>query len=173
MKRRLAVGLVVGCIVAGAAIGCGGTSLPEAPPCPTPTPTRPSVGFQNEEIIRYVREVRDGEEMLADLLADFRTLYPEGRFYRSAQFREDWVLYAGAATCRIEHMTALSVPDGAGESLEAGEAELESILADYRNQLAYGTDAVRQRNTSDYRNFNRRVDDVAGRLAAFAGALTN
>lgn len=99
-------------------------------------------------------------------LAAFRATYPDGKFYRGENFRPDFVIYAANASCRIDVMLRLAPPQEADEGTRAFEAELEAILGDYQAQLDRGLDAIRQRNTSDYRDFNRNMDAVAGRLRA-------
>jgi hypothetical protein len=171
MKGMLVSMLAAACVAMSIA-GCGGSALPEAPACVPAAATRTAETL-NGQVGQYLNEVFAGEDELATLLADFRAEYPEGRFYRSSAFREDWVAYSGAAGCEIDRMSALSAPAQASPTLRNSDLQLEAILAEYRNQLNAGTEAVRQRNTSDYRDFNRRVDDVAIRLSTFLNGLEN
>ena len=158
--RLAAAGLATVAVV----VGCGGGSpLPEPPPCPTPaatvapTSTRAATG-------QYFRGVSTGAAELETSLAAFRSTYPDGKFYRGENFRPDFVIYASSAGCRIDVMLGLSPPQEADEGTKAFEAELEAVLGDYRLQVDRGLEAIRQRNTSDYRDFNRNIDTVAGRL---------
>ncbi|MGD9934371.1 MAG: hypothetical protein AB7T37_11715 [Dehalococcoidia bacterium] len=122
-----------------------------------PTSTRAATG-------QYFRGVTAGAAELETSLAAFRLTYPDGKFYRGENFRPDFVIYASSASCRIDEMLDLSPPQEADEGTKTFEAELEAILGDYQAQVDRGLDAIRQRNTSDYRDFNRNIDGVAGRL---------
>jgi hypothetical protein len=166
LRCRLAVAGVAALAFAGAILGCGGTSLPEPPPCQIPTPTRVAE-TSSGRVNQYFRTVADGEAQLNALLIAFRERYPDGQFYRSSAFRNDWVIYAGSASCTVADMAALTPPEDAEPEIQARDAELEAILTDYQVYLDRGTNAVRQRNTSDYRSFNRNVDDANRRLAEF------
>jgi hypothetical protein len=145
------------------AIACGGSSLPEPEPCAEPSAT-PDAQSDFAKLVLYYRAVETGELELESLLGEFRGMYPEGRFYRSSSFRDDWVKYAGASTCIVDELAALEVPVNATSDQTARDTELKAVLAEYRRVLERGTEAVRQRNTSDYRDFNRNINTVATRL---------
>jgi hypothetical protein len=172
VKHRLVRAGIGGLLLAGVATGCGGTSLPEPPPCVTPTPTRVAE-TSSGRVNQYFRTVAEGEAQLNSLLAAFRERYPDGQFYRSSAFRNDWVIYAGSASCTLADMAALAPPEDAEPEIRGRDAELEAILTDYQVYLDRGTNAVRQRNTSDYRSFNRNVDDANRRLAEFVDRGVN
>lgn len=162
MMRIAAAGVVAGAMLAA----CGGGSpLPEVPACATPAVTATPSSARSAVGI-YFRGVTTGTAELETSLAAFRATYPDGKFYRGDHFRPDFVLYAANALCRIDAMATLAPPETADEGTLAFEAELEAILRDYRTQLERGLNAIRQRNTSDYRDFNRNVDTVAARLRA-------
>lgn len=161
MNRSAAV--LAGLAASLAVAACGGTSLPEPPPCTPPTPT-PVAQSTFAARVAYIRAAEAGEMQLAALLADFRQRYPEGRFYRSTAFREDWVRLAGATGCLVDDLVALDLPPEAPADELARDVELEALLAEYQRVFDRGTEAVRQRNTSEYRDFNREIDRVAVRL---------
>jgi len=166
MMHRVGVAAGLLGLLAPVALACGGSSLPTAAECVEPTPI-PRADSASLGLLVYERVVLDGETQLAMLLEQLRATYPDRLFYRSEKFRADWVAYAGAATCVIDDIDALALPNGAEPAEEAREVELESILAEYRRVLERGGNAVRQRNTSDYRDFHRNVDAVAGRLQSW------
>lgn len=145
---------------------CGGEStLPEPPPCPTPTATAtpqssrtPSTqGLQN----RYFMAVQAGTTRLTDLLTGFRSAWPENKFYRTNAFREEYTKYAGAAGCVIADLARLTPPT-ASRAAEF-DAALKAFLSDYDKALKAGTDAVRTRNTTDYRAWAKTMDELTAR----------
>ena len=134
MMRLAMAGLATVTLLAG----CGsGSPLPEAPPCPTPTSTAAPTSTRSATGA-YFRGVSTGAAELETSLAAFRATYPDGKFYRSENFRPDFVIYAGDATCRIDVMLQLSPPSTADEGTKTFESELEAILGDYRTQLDRG-----------------------------------
>jgi len=145
-------------------VSCGGGSpLPEAPPCPTPFATATPRTYRIA-MTQYYRAISTGADDLEASLAEFRARYPDGKFYRSESFRPDFVLYAANAHCEIDEMAAVTPPQDAEQVSFDFEAQLEIVLADYRKQLDRGLEAIRQRNTSDYRDFNKALDTVATQL---------
>lgn len=137
---------------------CGGTTeLPAAPPCTAPTAT-PTGRLPTES--RYRRTVMDGIDGLARLLSDFRGQWPDGKFSSKPEFREDFATYAGQAECLAETMKTLVAPP----PLSAFRSILGALMAEYETTLEAGKDAVRQRNVSKYRDWNRDIDTVAGKV---------
>ena len=47
-----------------------------------------------------------------------------------------------------------------GTQLASMKAKLDPILTSYRSALQDGREAVRTRNVTDYRSFNKRIDDL-------------
>jgi hypothetical protein len=145
--------------------GCGGGSpLPEPPPCPppaatpTPAPTQTRGGGQSSA---YFTSVRMHTARLSDLLNGFRAAWPNNKFYRTADFRADYVRYAAESGCVIAELRRLT-PPATQRSVDL-DANLKPFLADYEKALADGTEAVRKRNTSDYRDWAKAMDALAGR----------
>ena len=150
-------------LLAPLAIACGGGSnLPEAPPCVAPTPFAMSAGGTNPEF-RYAIAVRDGVSQLESLTASFRLNWPDRRFSSRAEFRTEFVAYAGESTCIANDLLALT-PAGTSRFSDF-EARFEPLMQNYLDVMAEGTKAVRTRNVSDYRQFHRRLDDVHAELA--------
>jgi hypothetical protein len=105
--------------------------------------------------------VQSGTTRLGDLLAGFRAAWPENKFYRSGPFREEFVKYAGAAGCVVSDLARLTPPPtGRAAEFDSG---LKAFLADYARALRAGTEAVRTRNTTDYRAWTKTMDDLTTR----------
>ncbi|MFN0094670.1 MAG: hypothetical protein ACKVVT_07820 [Dehalococcoidia bacterium] len=157
---------------AGVVFACGGgSSLPETEPCPTPTATPTARGGgSGGQTFLYRRTVQDGDRVLTGLLDRFRADYPEDTFYRRDAFRPDFAGWAAASKCVTANMRALNAP-GNNEPLKTFDATLETILTDYDVAVDRGSDAVRTRNTSDYKSFFRRLDGVVSRLKEHMGAM--
>ena len=157
--RLLALTLLgAGSLLAGACGSSGGT-LPEPPPCATPTAAAtPGQGS-------YFNLVRRANDTLVARLTAFRAQYPGGKFFRSGSFREDFVVYYGAATCALDDLANAVLPGNANAAGRERDAQIKAIAVGYRAVMDYGLNAVKQRNTSDYRKWNTRVDAVASRLA--------
>jgi hypothetical protein len=148
----------------------GGSSLASPPPCPSPTaaPT-PARGARGLDL-QYSRTVNDGTKQLAQLLADFRAAYPDGKFYRENAFRDRFVTYEGNAGCVAANLKALApVPVRFTEFDKA----LKAIMADYQAALSAGHDAVAHRNVSDYRDWDHSMDDLATRIAEAIKTISN
>lgn len=160
MIRAVVVALTAAALLAGCT---GGSALPEAPPCPAPFATQ-TPGTYRLAMTQYYRAIAMGAEDLETSLAAFRARYPDGKFYRSESFRPDFVLYAAHAQCEIDAMAAVVPPEAAEQVTHDFEVQLETVLAGYRQQLDRGLEAIRQRNTSDYRDFNKALDTVATQL---------
>lgn len=160
MIRAIAAALAAGALLASCG---GGAALPEAAPCPTPFATA-TPGTLRLALTQYYHVISTGAAELETSLAGFRARYPDGKFYRSESFRPAFVEYAGSANCELDTMAAATPPDDADENTTSFESELEGILTNYRTQLDRGLAAIRQRNTSDYRDFNRNIDTVAQQL---------
>jgi hypothetical protein len=162
MKRARALLAVL--VISGVALAaCGGTSsLPEAEPCATPTPT-PSPTSANGGRFVYRRAVSDAERNLTAFVDRFRSEYPGDTFHRRDSFRPDFAGWAGAAGCVLRDLRAL-MPPGANEALKNFDVTLEAILTDYEKVIERGEDAVRTRNTSEYKSFYQALTTVMGRL---------
>ena len=162
MKRRLAGGAAAAVILWPVVAACaGGSSLPEAPACvnatPTPRPTRAT-----EADFRYLRTFQSGADKLQRLTDDWRAAWPDGKFSSRPEFRQEFVVYAGASRCLVDDLAAFAPANAAGYGAFA--AQMEAVLAQYRDAIDYGLEAVRKRNVSNYREFYRRIDAAHTRL---------
>jgi hypothetical protein len=147
--------------------GCGGGSpLPEPAPCPPPVPTAPPAAAVPQTQTTgqgnpYVRAVRTHTTRLADLLNGFRATWPNNKFYRTTEFRADFVRYAAESGCVIAELRRLT-PTTSQRSVDL-DTKLKPFLVDYEKALSDGTEAVRKRNTSDYRDWAKAMDALAAR----------
>ena len=147
--------------------GCGGSSsLPEPPPCvsPSPTPTPGPAQSAAGASFRYIRTMQEGANSLAKSLAAFRSAYPDRKFYRTADFRTDYVAYAGQAACTVKALNALSLAANAPSRTRDFDLAFRAVLTDYAKALTQGSDAVGQRNTSSYRDWWDSMDGLEVRL---------
>ena len=157
------------CLAAGAlGWGCGESStLPEPPPCgsPSATPTVPSAPSGTGSGFRYTRTVQDGVNRLSKSLAEFRTAYPDRRLYRTSQFRNDYVNYAGQAACTVKALSDLSLAANVPTRFRDFDVVFKAVLADYGTELVKGREAVAQRNTSKYHDWWDSMDALDARMA--------
>ncbi len=162
---RLALVVTAGVSTLAALSACGGSggSLGEPAPCATPTPASTPAVSANQQFGRYTQTVTRAADSLTQRLATFRAAYPEGKFYRSDGFRPDFVAYYGATLCALDVIDTVAPPSTAAAAER--DAQIKAVVVDYRATMAYGLEAVRKRNTSDYRKWNRRVDEAAARMA--------
>ena len=155
-------------VLGSALAACGGSSsLPETPPCTTPTATPTSARAQSAagEAIRYTRTISEAATRLNALLATFRATWPENKFYRTSEFRESYVTYAGSAVCLADALKALKPPASSGTRFTEFDLNLDGVLADYAAAFDDGTEAIKKRNTSGYRDWAKEMDAVTTRLA--------
>lgn len=148
--------------LAPVAIACaGGSTLPPAPTCTTPTATpAPHGNVQADQ--RYVQAFQSGAAQLKRLTDNWRAAWPDGRFSSRAAFRGEFVAYAAASRCLVDDLAAFAPANSAkyGEF----DARAEGALAQYRDAIDYGLAAVRRRNVSEYREFYQRMDAAFARL---------
>lgn len=169
MRRLGAVALAV--LLVALVVACGsGSSLASPPPCasPTaaPTPARGARGLD----LQYSRTVNDGTKQLAQLLAEFRAAYPDGKFYRENAFRDSFVTYEGNAGCVAANLKALApVP----VRFTDFDKNLKALMADYQAALAAGHDAVAHRNVSSYRDWDQSMDALATRITEAIKTISN
>lgn len=144
-------------------LGCGGSSsLPEAAECASPTPTAtPRAGRQFEGNQGYTQVVTNAAQQLTKMTNDFRARWPEGKFSSRPEFRQDFVNYQASASCLA---TNLRTFQPAGARYSAFDQRLDPVLTDYLAVFERGLEAVQKRNVTDYRAFNRSLDEVAVRL---------
>ncbi len=168
--RKLGAAAALLALAAPFAGACGGsTSLPEAPPCATPTAT-PSTGARTprENDFRYTRSVNEGATRLIRLTNDFRARWPDGKFSSRTEFREEFTVYASNMTC-----AAMSLRDlkSAVPRYAEWDTRFDGVMSDYVAVMEQGRESVRTRNVSDYRRFNKRLDEVNATLSEALLAL--
>ncbi len=158
---------VVGTLTAWLALGSiacgGGASLADPPPCATPTPSPSPRGADtpNRQLTRLGNALAAADLQLDSSLANFRVRWPENRNYRSAEFREDFVLFTGEAACVATAMAALTPPASAPESVLTRDTAVDAAVGSYLAALEEGREAVETRNTSSYRDWAKRMDAVS------------
>jgi hypothetical protein len=163
MKAGLAIFIAVFGVAAVLA-GCGGgAALGQPPPCvsPTPTPGFRGTDTPNRQLTRLGNALTAADQQIDRYLADFRARWPENRNYRSAEFREDFVVFAGQAACAATAMQALTPPASAPQAALTRETALDAALDKYLAALAEGRDALETRNTSKYRDWAKQMDAVS------------
>ena len=160
-------------LFAAAAVGCGESSLPAAAACTAPTPTPVARPGGDLGLNSYFRAVREGTAGLTAALTTFRGVYPDRTFYRSSQFRGDFVNYAGQATCTATALSALNLAANAPSRFKDFDATFKATLKDYAAAINQGRDAVAQRNTSKYRDWWDSMDALELRIQAALQALQN
>lgn len=97
------------------------------------------------------------------MLATFRAAWPDTTFYRNGPFREDFVNYAGRAICLAQDLKALAPPAGRFETFRTA---FPPLMDEYIATENRGIEAIRQRNTSEYRDWARDIDAIEVRVAA-------
>jgi hypothetical protein len=166
-RRLLAVALCLA-VLAPSLAACGGSSLEEPAPCTAPTPTPRARPGESSSNFQYTQRIDAGVKRLTDLLTTFRAAWPNGTFYRTGTFRQDFVNYAGRAVCLANDLAALAPPQGQFQDFAT---TWPPLMEEYAAVAQRGLEAVRTRNTSDYRKWGEDVDALEGRVAAAVQAL--
>ncbi len=147
----LAVFAVAG--VAGLVLTCGDadTAMPEPAPCPAPSPT-PT--FRRDPLGWYRVTMGRNTERLYNLTASFRDEYPDRKFYRSGGFRPAFARYVDETICISQYLRGLTLPP----DLAAIETALDHALDEFTAHQRAGREAVQARNVSEYRDWDKGVD---------------
>ncbi|HEU4598333.1 MAG TPA: hypothetical protein VFS26_01175 [Solirubrobacterales bacterium] len=146
----LAAGLAVPAFVACS----GGSSFPspaecaQAAPLPTATPGAPERGA-------YFSALRTGVDDLESELSEFRSNWPSGSFSRDGDFRRDFAKYADETRCKATYLRDMQPP---GPELSDYDQSLDAALDDLLSHTAFGREAVRTRNVSEWRQWRDGVD---------------
>ena len=167
MFRAMAA-VLIGLAGSAGIFACGGSALEEAPPCTAPTPTPGPRPGQSSSNFQYVQRIEGGARRLTELLTTFRGAWPDNTFYRSGSFRQDFVNYAGRATCLANDLAALAPPSSRFSEFRAS---WPLLMQEYTAIAARGLEAIEQRNTSGYRDWARDVDEIEAKVAAAVTAL--
>lgn len=133
--------------------GCGSGGFPDPGPCASPTPISLRPGATTSEVaFAYRRAVDTALDRIEALSSGFTDRWPERELKNHAEFRTDFVAFAHAVRCEAEGLTALEPPPTFSEfhgTLESHMGELAAIMED-------GLGAVRSRNVSEFRRWDRR-----------------
>lgn len=155
-RRMLAAASVIACLplVAGA-IGCGGSSFPEAEPCVTPTATPSPQGSRTPTDNRYRMLTGDGMAELESMSAEIRARWPNDEPSNRVEFRESFAAYVRDITCLATDLKALAPRT---EQLAQFDASFDTAMDETIELAEFGREAVKSRNSSTYRQWIRRVD---------------
>lgn len=154
-------------VLAGTGCGPGADGFPElvdieecAPPAPSRNPDR----LQGFRSVVY-RET----QRIEDLTQQFRARYPNGTFYRRAEFRTDFAEYANEAICIAAGLQKLEQPEA---DYLPEDANLDAMIGQFIEHTLTGREAVRTRNVSEYRQWNRGVEQKLDQVRTAATIVT-
>jgi hypothetical protein len=160
---RAFASLAAAVLVAPLVAACGGGSnLPTAPECVTPTPTQ-AAASPREATFSYLRALGRGIDRLESMTHDFELRWPDRRFSSRAEFREDFVAYHGESTCLANDLLALAPP---ASRFTEFDSKVDAGLQHYLTVLDQGKVAVQKRNVSEYRDFHRDIEAAQTQLDA-------
>lgn len=162
-------------LAATVAAACGGGGgLPDLGACPPPDAARPTPDRVPPEFV-YANAVLDGISEIDERARSFHREWPDRDLEDSDRFREDFNEYEFEARCQAEALAALEPFPEAAEF----DATFDAALARYRDVMADGRDAVRQRNVSEFRRWDDReasavtdIVDLPGELFAVMDEIT-
>jgi len=140
----------------------GGSNLPAAPECVTPTPTE-GASSPREATFSYLGALRRGIDQLESMTHDFELRWPGRRFSSRSEFRQDFVAYHSESTCLANDLLGLAPPDG---RLTEFDSTVDTGLQQYLAVLDQGKTAVQKRNVSEYRDFHRDIEAAQAQLDA-------
>jgi hypothetical protein len=156
IQRMLAAAFLFSSAVASAC--SGGASFAEPGPCPPlPNATSTPVGRPPGGNVAggYIGTIRGGLQRISDLRQGQRSLNPDDTFSRKPEFRTAFVTYADNTVCAAEALKALNPPN---QNYTGFDKNLEAALQALIDHTVAGREAVRKRNTSDYRAWYKDVD---------------
>ncbi len=145
--------------------GCGAPpdTLPEPIPCPTPTPG-PTVTAGGQVFGgRYINTTNTQLTRLEAIGAAFIDRWPNKRFSRTTEFREDLARTSDQAACLATQIQAIPSP---GARYDEYDRALDTVLAQFALDVATGREAARQRNTSTFRDWLAFVEGLPALLDA-------
>lgn len=161
-----ALALAAVCGPAAAACG-GGSSLAEPAPCATPTPAA-TTGSSSSKEIAYRTAILRGVRRLADLNQAWIDARPSRKISNSASFRGGFAEYADASVCVASALRELSPPLAKYAEFDSAlDAQLDVTI----EVMTFGRTAVARRNTSDYRDWNKRIDARASEIQAVIATM--
>ena len=145
----------IGAIAGGILVACGepDSAMPEPGPCPAASPTPQSAFGRRDPLGAFRLTVNQNVIRIEKLTSDFRQQYPNGRFYRGS-FRPDFGHYIDETICIALGMHELPLPAGLATTQTAFDSALDGFIEHQRA----GREAVRSRNVSGYKDWNRGID---------------
>lgn len=153
--------------LAGAACGAGSDGFPalvDIETCEAPQPVR-----DLDELVAFRALVYGEMQRIEDLTNDFRLRYPNGTFYRRPEFRSDFAEYANEAICIAAGVGKVEQPTG---DFLPEDADLDAMIEEFIQHTLVGREAVRTRNVSDYRRWNRGVESKLEQVRTAATIVT-
>lgn len=160
----LAVAIVAVAIPVLIIFSCGGSGLPTAPACPSPTPLSvasvPAGTLPGQDAFQaYSEAVSGGIKHLVDLRNAFRKQYPTDTFFRDSAFRPDFATYADDSTCTAQQLIATQPPPVNGQVTPVDNPKLTTALNSFIAAMKDGRDAVASRNVTKYRQWYATIGD--------------
>lgn len=153
--------------LAGAACGAGSDDFPalvDIETCEAPPPPR-----DMDELLAFRSLVYREMQRIEDLTNAFRQRYPNGTFYRRPEFRSDFAKYANEAICIAAGVGKVQQPTG---DFLPEDANLAAMIEELIEHTLLGREAVRTRNVSDYRRWNRGVESKLEQVRTAATIVT-
>ncbi len=108
-------------VLAAGVTGCGGSSVPDPPVCPT-TPVA-AVGFR-----QYTTSVRNLADRLKSLYDAERATFPSRSFSGRSDFRSTFIAFADDSVCTATELAALDAPSNNTRQLDSA---LDAAVDDY------------------------------------------
>ncbi len=155
--------LLAGLPLLGLSLGCGSQGgFPEAIPCVAPSPTltpRSTSAGSNDSLFR--RHTNDGFARIEAANQTFRITWPSDAPSNRQPFREAFVAYSSQMGCLANDLKALE-PKGANyaEYNFAYDAAMDEVI----EINEFGVEAVRTRNTSEYREWIKKIESLPAKF---------
>ncbi len=145
--------VVMGIGTAVAACGEADSAMSDPAPCTASTSTPVTAAGRRDPLRAFTQGINQDASRMEKLTDDFRRRYPNGRFYRGS-FRPDFGRYADETVCIAIAMRELTLP----AAFASTEAALDSAIDGFIEHQRAGREAVRSRNVSGYKDWNRGID---------------
>lgn len=151
--------------VAGAfvIVACANAGLPDLQTCRAATPIVVPSGASAGDIEEaYRTAIIEGIDGIIAESVSFTARHPSRELSNNSSFRTDYVTAEQNNVCRAAWLISLEPP---AQYLDAFHAELSKMLGDYVETMAFGHDAVKSRNVSDFRKWDGRENSAIERLS--------
>ena len=163
--RALLAALLLGVVAAG----CGGGEDGFPALASTEACAAPRLVAGDQPLLAFRSLVHSETQRIEDLTNAFRLRYPNGTFYRRPEFRTDFAPYVNEAICIAAGLRKLEQP---GLDYLPEDSNLNAMIEEFIQHTLMGREAVRTRNVSDYRAWNRGVEAKLEQVRAAATILT-